>query len=833
MLGSYFRTALRALKRRPGFAAINILGLSVGMACCLLIGLYVQNELSYDRFHDNADRLYRVVQRTDDGGSTAIGDAIVPILQEDVPGIERVVRVMPTTVTLMVEQDGAAPEPFEVEDFVYADTSLFQAFNFPLQQGDPETVLDAPAQVVLSESMAQRLFGTTDVVGNTLSRENNRTFTVAGVMDDLPANSHLQFEMAASIGTFYTDRGRASDAIYGSFWFPSAWTYVQVAPDADPEALSAQVDATVNENRRPEVAEAYTEGLQPITSIHLHPTLGGGASGGTITRIYVFGAVALFVLLIACVNFMNLSTARAAERSREVGVRKAIGAQQTQLVRQFMGEALLLSLFAGVIALALAGVLRPALEALVGTTLAVGVLSNPWLWAGFAVVVLVTGLGAGSYPALFLTRYNPVDVLRASGGTTGGGGQRLRQGLVVLQFAVSVTLIVAATVAYQQLTYMQDARLGFDSEALVTIEADGDYSRLKSEMERRSEIVQVAATSARPGIDAGGGYRYEVNGEAPTNEEERLDMQFVDFGFFETMGVDVIAGRPFLEDRLSDRGEPQNDRRHFATFYRERAIVVNRSFVKKMGWTPQEALGQQVRGYTIEGGTYYADHQGEIIGVVEDYHATSLREKIPPVAYFPVVVPVLGDDGETQAGYGYYALSTILAKVAPGNAANAMSAIQTVWNEVVPDSQLEATFVDETLNRLYETERRTGQIIAVFSLIAVVIACLGLFGLATYTTQQRRKEIGIRKAVGASVPSIVQLLSADFLRLVVVAVLLGAPLAYMLMQRWLSDFAYRVDLGLWPFVAAAVAAVAIALGTVSTQALRASRINPADTLRSE
>ena len=333
------------------------------------------------------------------------------------------------------------------------------------------------------------------------------------------------------------------------------------------------------------------------------------------------------------------------------------------------------------------------------------------------------------------------------------------------------------------------------------------------------------------GIDAGSEYRYEINGDAPEDEEERLGVQFVDFGFFDAMDVETLAGRVFAEDHPSDLGIPGNDDQHFSPFFRERAMVVNRAFVETMGWTLDEALGQEVRGYTIEGGTYYADHQGEIVGVVENYHATSLHNAIPPLAYFPLEIRIPTNDGATRTGY--YNLTTLLVEAAPGNAADAMNAIQATWDDVMPDAPLEAAFLDETLNRLYDTERRTGQIIAVFSLMAVVIACLGLFGLATYTTQQRRKEIGIRKAVGASVTSIVQLLSADFLRLVIVAVVLGAPLAYMLMQRWLADFAYRVDLGVWPFAAAAIAAIAIALGTVSTQALRASRINPADTLRSE
>ena len=828
MLSSYLTTALRSLRRRPVFATVNVLGLTIGMACCLLIGMYVQNELSYDRFHEDADRIHRVVQRGDQN-LTGIGDGALPVLREEVPGIDQVVRVYRQTQTLVVEDETGGTQPYETSRFVFADAGLFELFDFPLVHGTPEAVLDEPNEIVLSETTARRYFGTTDAVEKTLSLDGGRTLTVSGVMEDLPANTHFDFKMAASFGTFYAATGRDADAIVGSFWYPFSATYVRLAETADPVAVGAKVDAAINERRRPDVAQAYDEGLQAVTDIHLNPTLDAGDR--KLTRIYVFGAIALFILGIACINFVNLSTARAVERAREVGVRKSVGAHRGQLVRQFLGEAMLISLVAAVFALGLTAALRPVLEAITGTTLAVGLIGNPWFWGIVLAVILLAGLGAGSYPAFFLTRYQPAAVVRGSHGTNRGGGARLRQGLVVTQFAISVVLIVAATVAYQQLTYMQDARLGFDDAQLVTMDAPEDYLRLKDEMETRSKILQVTAASVEPGLSSGYGVRYEIDGRAPEDPEERLNMQVVDFGFFQALGVDVIAGRPFDPDRPSDIGEARRGDQHAGFFYRDRAVMLNRTAVEKMGWTPEEALGQTVRVYTVEGGTYYLDQSGTVVGVVEDYHVESLRSAIEPVVYLPMKIRFPGDDGAAQIAY--VQTSRVIAKMAPNTVDAAMATIQDAWSQAVPGEILDATYLDDRLARLYETEQRTSQIIALFSLIAVLVACLGLFGLATYTTKQREKEIGIRKAVGASSGSIVLLLSSTFVRLVGLAVLLATPIAYLLVRSWLSDFAYPIDLGPTPFVAAAVLALTIALATTSTQALRAARVDPARVLRNE
>jgi len=824
MLFSYLTIALRSLRRRPGYTALNLIGLAVGMACCLLIGLYVQNELSYDTFHPKHERIVRLAQQTEAGGIADIGDAAIPILQDQIPQVERVVRIMQRSLQTTI-QDGDSERPFEEQAVIAVDSTFFEVFSgFQLRSGDPATALRRPGTAVVTPEAARRYFGDADPMERTIRLpDQDQTLTVTGVLEPVPANSHVQFGVVTNIRTLVANP-------IGSFWVPRAWTYALLKPGTDRAAAEQQVRDAIAEERRPEVAAKYTPILQPLTSLHLSSTLSNEPPGqGSMTQVTVFSTIALFVLLIAAVNFVNLATARSAERATEVGVRKSIGAQQGQLVRQFLGEAVLLSIGGGVLAVFLTQMTLPVLTGILGKELAVGIWTNAWLWAGVGLVILVAGVGAGSYPAFVLSRFQPASVLKNAGQRGWGRGGMLRKGLVVAQFAISVTLIVGTTVAYIQLDYLRTARLGFDQEQVVVLDAEGDYETLKRELQARQEVERVTAASVTPGLSRGGGYRYEVDGARPEDSEDRLNIQRVDFGFFETMGVDVIEGRAMSVERRSDLGVayPPDDT-HYAPYYRDRAVVVNRATLNKFGWTPAEAIGRSIRLYILENNTIYQDIEGEVVGVVENYHTTSLREPIPPVAYVPTLVP--SPEGESA---GHQGVRTVLARVQPGDAAGAMAVLRGVWTEVVPDEPFDATFLDDRLQQQYEGERKLGQIVGIFSVLAILVACLGLFGLATYTARQRTKEIGIRKAVGASVSSIVGLLSKDFLKLVAVAVAVGTPAAYVAVDRWLSDFAYRVDLGPGPFLLAAAVAFAIAALTVSYHAVRTAHTDPARALRSE
>ncbi|MCS3858685.1 ABC transporter permease [Salinibacter ruber] len=834
MLTNYIRIAVRSLRRRPGYAALNLVGLAVGMACCLLIGLYVQNELSYDRFHPASDRIVRVAQATDDGGLATIGDGIMPVLQNGIPQVERAVQVRESNSTLKLarEQDGTMTR-FEEENVLFADSTFFDVFaGFELRRGDPSTALSRPGTIVLTLETARRYFGDEDPMGKTLIREgeDDQGLTVTGVLEPIPANSHLRFDFVTSMGTWFAALGYPAGYQSDSFWFPMAWTYARLQPDADRALVEQQVTEILASQRRAEVAERYAPTLQPLPSIHLHSNMEGDPAGqGSITQVYVFGAIALFVLLIAAVNFVNLATARATERATEVGVRKSIGAQRGQLVGQFLAESMLLSVGAAALALLITQAALPVFTTVLGKALAVGLWTNAVLWVGIVAIVLVTGVGAGSYPAFVLSGFRPVSVLKHLTARGRSRGAWLRKGLVVVQFAISVALIAATAVAYSQLEYLRTAQLGFNEEQIVTMDAEGNYRTLRTALARRPEVASVTGASVTPGLGGSGTFRYEINGEPPSDAQERINTQQVDTGFFETLGVETIAGRTLSADRRSDlgRAKPEDDT-HFTTYYREQALVVNRATLDKFGWTPEEALGKRIRLYVLENETIYQDYEGEVVGVVENYHTTSLRQEISPVVYMPARLPPLDPGKGPQV-----AVSSILVRMAPGTLSQGWEALRSAWTEVLPTEPFAASILADRLQAQYASEQRLGQVVGIFSVLALFVACLGLFGLATYTTQQRTKEIGIRKAVGASVTSIVGLLSADFLKLVAGAILIGTPLAYLAVQRWLQNFAYHVDLGPVPFVLAAGSALAIAGLTVSYHALRAARTDPATTLRDE
>lgn len=831
MFWNYLRIAFRSLRRRSGYATLNLVGLAVGMACCLLIGLYVQNELSYDRSHPNADRIVRVAQETKDGGLAWIGDAILPILNDRMPQVEKTVRVTRASRQIAHERGGTVRR-FEEDGFFYADTTFFEVFSgFTLQKGNPKTALDQPGTVVLTPEVARRYFGDEDPMGQTLQLENRgQILTVTGVLEPIPSNSHLQPDLVSGFGTFFSGIGRPANYRSNSFWWPKAWTYALLKPGANRGAVERQLSGVVESERQDETASKYETALQPLTSLHLRSNLEGEPRGqGSITQVYVFGTIALFVLLIAAVNFINLATARAADRATEVGVRKAIGARRGQLIGQFLGEAMLLSVGAAAGGVLLVQATLPAFTNVLGRELAVGIWENKEFWAGVAAIVLVTGIGAGSYPAFVLARFHPAATLKNITFRGGLGGQWLRKGLVVFQFALSVALIGATAVAYSQLEYLRTARLGFEEEKLITLDAEGNYAALKKELGRRPEVRSVTAASVTPGLQQGIPFSYEVEGQPPADRRERLVMQRVGLNFFDVLGVETAAGRVFSGDRPGDLGRAvATEAGPAPPHYRGVALVVNQSVLKKFDWTPEEALGKRIRLYNRDDGTLYQDVRGKVTGVVENYHTASLRQKIPPTVYAPTQAPVPGEPEST-----YREVQSILVKATPGIASRAMEALQAAWTDVLPDEVFQASFLDDQLQAQYRSEQRLGRVIGVFAGLAILVACLGLFGLATYTTQRRTKEIGIRKAVGASVSDIVVLLSTDFLKLVAAAVTLGIPVAYLAARQWLENFAYRIDLGLGPFALAAGVAFTIAALTVSYHAVRAARLDPTLTLRDE
>jgi putative ABC transport system permease protein len=798
MLSTSIRVVARALRRHPGYTGLNVAGLAVGLTACLLMGLYVRYEWTVDDVHANADRLVRLNKRvTPQAGGTEFhaitSGQMGPTLAAEMPEVEQAIRVLPWFDAMHVQRGDME---VEVADVLFADAAFFSTLGFTLRHGDPSTVLDAPRSIVLTESTAQRLFGTADPVGQTVEADG-AMYTVTGVAHDPPQQTHLPFNAVISWSTTVPGNGALEYGWLNNWITQVTYTYLLVAPDADRAALDAKLPAFM-ERYLPERAAHDRLYLQPFSDIYLGSSqlrFTRGLRLGNRTYVVAFSIVALLVLGIACINFTNLATARAVRRAREVGIRKTLGARPGQLTRQFLLEALLMSVGATAIAVAAARGLLPAFRSVVDRPLQMDVLHDPILQVGIVGMALVTGMLAGLYPALVLARYHPTQALK--GVVDARHASTVRQGLVTMQFAAAIALIAGTMIVYQQVRYAQTKDLGFDAEQVVTLAAGGtaipdQYAAFEEEALRHPGITHVAASETAPGQ---GTQSFEIHPEG-RSEGANWQAHAIRLGdpeFLETYGIRLLAGRSFSAARGQDS---------------LRALVVNEALVRAIGWTPDEAVGRRMH---IEGEVA----NGRVIGVMENFHLQSLRQAIEPVV-------VWMDDRRT----------TVSVRLARAEALAAMDHLRQTW------AQFEAapfayTFLSASFARYVEEERRLMQLLGAFAGLALGVACLGLFGLAAYAAQRRQKEIGIRKAIGASIGSIVQLLSREYVVLVGVAFAVAAPVAYLAMEAWLQHFAYRIDVAPSVLVGAGALTLLVALTTVGLQAARAARTDPARVLRSE
>ncbi len=801
MLESYFKIAFRNLKRNPAYTFINVGGLALGLACCVLIALYVRDELSYDDFHAEKDRLVFVGSGTSAKGSGAGGMAtpypLAGALEREVPSVEEAVRMM-WPGSGKVSRDG---ETFAKEENIFhAEDGFFEVFSFPLVRG--RAALDEPNTAVLSEELAQKYFPGENPVGQTLHlkdvRGGDQAYRVTGVARSRD-NSYLCFGALLSMPSLdYAER-------YSDQWGAHMFlTFALLEENASQEAFARQATALL-QRRYQQTYDKETESALfalPIADLYLSELVTPDGFRGERRYIYLFGAVAFFILLIACVNYVNLATARAAQRAKEVGVRKTLGAGRAQVARQFLGESVLLSMGAFVLSLLLARAALPVFNHLFDKELALyGGGNGAFLLVLFGAALGV-GLLAGSYPALYLSGFSPVPVLRrhARGGASDAV---LRKGLVVTQFAIAVALIAATGIVFQQLRYTQAKDLGFQKEQVVTVpiwDVQEQHAAIKRAFAQHSGVESASATSGAPGSYRMT-YSFSRSGSPSSDEDEEsmaAHIVFADPDYLEAMGIPLKAGRFFSAERPADSS----------------AYVLNEAAVRELGWENP-----------VDHPMAYSDGRApdRVIGVVKDFHFASLREEIGPVVIRLRRPP-------SEASYASY--GEVVVRFRPGQTATVLSHLREQWTRF-SDEPLEYEFLDEQFAAMYRTERRLGQVFGAFAFVAVLIACLGLFGLAAFTAEQRTKEIGIRKVLGASVGSIVALLSKDFAKLVLVAFVVAAPVAWWAMSRWLEDFAYRITLSLWLFLAAGAVALLIALLTVSTQALRAATANPTDALRSE
>ena len=801
MFKNYLQIALRSLQKQPGYAFINVFGLAIGMAAFFTISLFLSEELSYDRHFEDADDVYRwSVEgsfRTGPVNTAMSSSGWGPGLMESVPEIESVARMKPPQQMWLVARDDVK---FLEKGFVFIDSTAFDVFGFDLITGT-EQALRAPFSVVLTESMAGKYFGTQDPMGRVLRLDNQYDFTVTGVIEDPAGPSHFKADFLASFTTLRTPI-YGVDMTTGDFNF-ALYTYLKLRPGSDPESVREKADTyldqTIGEQLGAMGAEVGTL-LQPLTSIHLESHLDNEIlANGSMTTIWALSAIALFILVIACINYMNLATARSAQRSREVGIRKTMGAERGQLIRQFLGESLVLSLVSMVLAVGLVFLFLPTFNTAAGTDLTLlsgGLFSAILTFVGIAVLC---GVAAGSYPALFLSRFQPALVLKGAHGSAASGGA-LRRALVVFQFAISIILIVATVVVFRQLNFTRDMDLGFDREQVIVVQLTdpnirNEYKQFRDRVRELPSVTSVSASSSAPGFFVGN--QPVVPDDGSPEDQFFLQAFTSDFDFVETLGVEMVAGRsPSMERPADSIG----------------AFIINEAAVAEFGWgSAEEALSHSI---AFGGGPF----GGEIIGVFQDFHAESLHEPIEPA-----VITILNE--QTY----FYALIRSRA----GQTRDAIEDVGRIWSDLYPAYIYQYSFLEDDVDALYAADQQLGRLFGGFSFLTILIACLGLFGLASFTAERRTKEIGVRKVMGAETKEIVMLLAKDFTKFVGVAFIVASPLAWIGMNRWLDSFQYRVDFGIGSLLIVGLGVLVIALLTVGYQTIKASLANPVDALKYE
>lgn len=802
MFKNYLKIGWRTIKNHKLFSVINILGLSIGITTCFIILLYVQNELSYDRYNKNADNIFRIYFKANmDGGKISESGVMPPVastLKNDFPQVIDATRLQPQGAQKITFDE----KEFKDDRYALVDQNFFKIFTLPMIEGDPATALSQPNTVVITKTTAQKYFGKKEAVGRILTFNDKVAYKVTGVINDVPSNSHFHFDIfGAMVGN---DIAKSDSWMFGNFY-----TYLLLKPGTNYKNLEAQFPSMVEKYMGPQIQQQMglslqqfrTKGnelgfaLQPLKDIHLHPlTTNELEPAGNASYVYIFAAIAIFMLLIACINFINLSTASASKRAKEVGVRKVAGSGKMQLVTQFLTESLLIAVLATLLAMVFAYLVLPAFNNLSGKELALTL--KPVV--AFILLGLVVGVIAGIYPAFYLSSFKPITVLK--GKFTGDRTNfSIRSGLVVFQFFISVALIIATVVVYQQMEYIQNKNLGYNKEQILTI--PNSYALAKNEpvfkqqMLQDSRIENATVSSYKPAgpTNSNNALAYPAghDDQAMRTVEYHVDEQYIP-----TFGMHIETGRNFSSKLATDSS----------------AMIINETAAKAFGWNSNTAIGKTLIRVNSDRGNNASFH---IIGVIRDFNFKSLHEPITPL-----LMTIEPDGG-------------LIFKIRTADIPGLLTTMKKNWDSFNTGEPFTYAFMDDLFNKTYATEHKTGVILNLFSLLTIFLACLGLFGLATYTAEQRTKEIGIRKVLGASVSQIMQMLSKEFMRWVLIASLIAFPVAWWGMNKWLQSFAYRIDIRWWVFGIAVFAALLIAFITISFQAIKAARANPVKNLRTE
>jgi putative ABC transport system permease protein len=808
MIRNYLKIAYRNLVKNKLFSAINIFGLAIGIASCLLITLYVVDELSYDKFHEKSDRIYRLNNDILYGGQdmrmAQTPDILAPTLKKDYPQVENYVRlynggpylIKKPTVTNFIRE----------ENILFADSTVFEIFTFPLIAGNPKTALIDPGVIVISESASKRHFGTENPIGKTLNLDNRKDYKITGVMKDIQQNSQIKADFFISM--------KSLDYDWGNFLSNNHWSYILLKEGTDPKTFDAIFDQVIAKHVEPQIkkvlgtsiAELKKSGstfkfwMAPLTDIHLKSIQSQELSAnGNIQYVYIFSIVALFVLLIACINFMNLSTARASQRAKEVGVRKVMGSERSQLMFQFFTECILVSFIALFIALILVIILLPFFNEISAKSLSINHLFTTKSLFIMCVMPIIVGILAGSYPAIFLSSFQPIQVLKGRFNLKGGS---LRNSLVVFQFASSIILIIGTIIIYRQINFIKNKNLGYNKDQILII--NDAYALEKNAVSFKNEVLQLN------GIKSG-----TLSGYLPTPSnrsngskwaEGHFDLKQgvmtqnweVDYDYLKTFDMKLVQGRNFSKEFGTD----------------SMGVIINETAAKNFGFG-ENSINKGI--LTLKGNFDNQTETYRVVGVVKDFHFESMKSKIGAICMF-----LKPSRGNVSFKLGQNAQIGSIIKQ-----------IENKWGQMAPGQPFTYEFMDDSFDNVYKNEQRIGKISLAFALLTILVACLGLFGLVTFVAEQRIKEIGIRKVLGASVGSILKLLSKDFIKLIIISIVIATPVAYFFMQKWLHDFEYRINIEWWIFVATGAIAIAIALLTVSYQAIKAAIANPVKSLKTE
>lgn len=803
MIKNYFKIAIRNLRKNKAFSFINIFGLAIGLTCFMLIAVFVYNELSFDKYPAEAKNIYRVMLSATGNGDVAVYPNVDLAVGEGIknafPGIKATTRISPAIDYVKYDD-----RQFKERRLAFADSNFLQMFSIPFLEGNAANALVQPNSIVITKELAKKYFGNDDALGKTLLiGTSGNGYKVTGVIDKVPVNSHFHFDAFLSLTTWHLTGGTWSNI--------GMYTYLQLDKNTNPKELEAKFPQLVAKYVVPEVqhdmgvslAEAqksvntFIFSLQPLTDIHLRSnTKYELEQNGDIQYVYIFSALAIFILLLACVNFTNLSTARAFKRAREVGIRKVMGSVKKQLVFQFLSESVLLTFFSMLCALVFIFLLLPYFNQLADKNISFIFFLDYRVILAMLLISLLAGLLAGIYPAFFLSAFNTIKVLKGSSSVKGFQKNIFRNSLVVFQFFVSTALIIGTIIVYQQLHYMQNKKLGYDKEQVLFLPdarlLGKDQQAFEQQLLQDNRVVSASISRSVPGGPIMDGTQIFPKNDNSNGTEIHAHIFHVDYDYLRTLGMKVVGGRNFSKDFPTDSA----------------AVVINEAAVRELGWSGKNPVGRSI----VRSG----QKEFKVLGVVADFNYASVKQKVAPM------MMLLGGN-----------FGGLIVKIKTADVKGFLSDLKDKWDAFGPQGPLEYTFLDDSFAKLYASEKRTQQIFSAFAIIAIIIASLGLFGLATFMAEQRKKEIGIRKVLGASVSTVIQLLSKDFLKLVLIAFIIAIPVSWWAMNMWLQDFANRILITWWVFAAAGAIAVFIALITVSFQALKAAIANPVKSLRTE